>query len=259
VGLIKLPTIGHSIASLIESAIHVGRIPLLDRLRGQSNAEHFFATLPGIGPQLSHRIYEHLHIETLAELRTAVSDGRLERVPGLGRKRIEAVRSRLAQRDVKSPESQEAIREVEEDISVDELFDIDREYRQRADEGSLPMVKRTQENPHHDQWLPVLHTDRDGRHYTAMFSNTARAHQLHATRDWVVVYRDDANAHGRWTIITSQFGKLNGHRIIRGREEDCQAYYRRQDAYNRREASYAPYPELPASWDEDEGRRGVHG
>ena len=59
--LVALPTIGVSISGLIESAIRVGRIPLLDRLRGQSNAEHFFATVPGIGPQLSHRIYDHLH------------------------------------------------------------------------------------------------------------------------------------------------------------------------------------------------------
>jgi putative hydrolase len=74
-------------------------------------------------------------------------------------------------------------------------------------------------------WLPILHTERDGRHYTALYSNTARAHELNTTKDWVVIFRDDAHSHGRWTIITSQFGKLKGCRIVRGREIECEAFY----------------------------------
>ena len=35
-------------------------------------------------------------------------------------------------------------------------------------------------------WLPVLHTMRDPWHFTELFSNTARAHELHRTGDWVV-------------------------------------------------------------------------
>ena len=41
----------------------------------------------------------------------------------------------------------------------------------------------------------------------------------------VVIYRDDPDAHGRWTVITSQFGKLRGWRIVRGREDECAEYY----------------------------------
>jgi hypothetical protein len=40
-------------------------MPLLEHLRGECNAETFFAPLPGVGPKLSHRIDEHLHVETL--------------------------------------------------------------------------------------------------------------------------------------------------------------------------------------------------
>lgn len=257
-GLVALPTIGHSIASLIESSLRIGQIPLLDRLRGQSQAEHFFATLPGVGPQLSHRIHEHLHVETLAELRLAANDGRLLKVPGLGKKRVEAIQACLAHRSADNAVADLPV-DQSDTIPVDEILDIDREYRERVKAGSLAKIKPSQHNPDHEPWLPIMHTERDGRHYTAMFSNTTKAHQQNATHDWVVVFRDDTNAHGRWTVITSQFGKLKGFRIVRGREEYCQNYYRKNNAYHHREAGHPPHPELPTQWEEDEGRRGVHG
>ncbi|QDT02104.1 hypothetical protein K227x_04750 [Rubripirellula lacrimiformis] len=252
-GLVALPTIGHSIANLIESALRIERMPLLDRLRGQAKAEHFFATLPGIGPHLSHRIHEHLHLETLAELKAAAADGRLAHVPGIGRKRIEAIRACLAHR-TDQPTASVAANTTNEWISVDELLDIDREYRERANDDSLAKTGSV-----HTEKTPIVHAQRNGRHYTAMFSHTANANQQHATHDWVVVYRDDANAHGRWTIITSKFGKLKGLRIVRGREDDCQDYYRRHNAYHQPQARHAPYSELTPAWNEDERQRGVHG
>ncbi len=74
-------------------------------------------------------------------------------------------------------------------------------------------------------WLPTLHTHRGERHYTALFSNTAHAHEMRATHDWVVIYRDDHGGHGQWTVITSTMGKLTGRRIVRGREAECREFY----------------------------------
>jgi putative hydrolase len=74
-----------------------------------------------------------------------------------------------------------------------------------------------------------MHTQRGERHYTALFSNTARAHELGTTHDWVVIYRDDHDGHGQWTAITASYGALSGQRIIRGREEDCRRYYEQQE------------------------------
>ena len=68
---------------------------------------------------------------------------------------------------------------------------------------------------------------RGDRHYTALFSNTARAHEFGATHDWVVIYRDDDADHSRWTVITASYGCLRGRRIIRGRERECEAHYAR--------------------------------
>jgi hypothetical protein len=256
-GLVNLPTIGQSIAGLLESAVRIGRMPLLERLRGQSKAEHFFATLPGLGPELSHRIYEHLHIETLPELLAVAKDGRLERVPGIGGKRKEAILASLTHRGVIQQSGSASQPQV--DVPVDELLDVDSEYRRGVQEGTLMQINSPGQDSSQHASIPVMHTEREGRHYTAMFSHSARAKQHHATNDWVIIFRDDTNAHGRWTIITARFGELSGFRIVLGREEDCVTYYRQHNAYHQSTAGHSPYPELPTQWDEDEGRRGIHG
>ena len=72
-----------------------------------------------------------------------------------------------------------------------------------------------------------MHSSRDGRHYTALFSNTARAHEQGKTRDWVVLFCDNGDAEHRFTVITSEFGPLEGERIVAGREAECEKYYKR--------------------------------
>ena len=222
-GLIDLPTIGQSIANLIEQYLRLGCMPLLDRLRGEETTERLFASLPSIGPQLSHRIHDHLGIETLPELYAAALDGRLSQVPGIGHKRVQAIREvlaeRLRHRSAQSAPSQQ--RDSDRSVPVEELLDIDREYRRLADAGKLPTIAPRQFNPGSIAWLPILHTQCAGRHYTVLYSNTARAHELNTIKDWVVIYRDDAQSDGRWTVITSQFGRLRGRRIVRGREDEC--------------------------------------
>ena len=60
---------------------------------------------------------------------------------------------------------------------VAELLDVDRQYHLAAAAGTLRRITPHRFNPSHAAWLPVLHTGRGGRHYAALFSNTARAHQ----------------------------------------------------------------------------------
>ena len=73
-------------------------------------------------------------------------------------------------------------------------------------------------------WLPVLHTVRGNNHYSALFSNTARVHELGMTKDWVVIYRDDHDGAGQWTIVTARYGDWKDKRIVRGREAECATY-----------------------------------
>ncbi len=223
-GLIKLPAIGRSLAHTIEQIVRTGRFGLLERLRGDDVAEKAFATVPNIGPGLAKRIHQQLGIETLAELEAAAYDGRLAQVPGMGAKRLRGVRESLAGRFSRRPDPAQFVnrkQSVADEASVSELLDIDEEYRRLASQNKLPKIAPRRFNPTGEAWLPVLHTERDGRHYTALFSNTARAHELGTTHDWVVIYRDDEGAHGRWTVITAQYGPKKGERIVRGREGEA--------------------------------------
>lgn len=110
---------------------------------------------------------------------------------------------------------------------MDELLDVDREYRQKAAAGELPLIAPERFNPGGDRWLPVLHSRRGPRRYTALFSNTERAHRLGRTRDWVVLYAKDAGGERQYTVITSTHGALRGHRVVAGHERECRAAERR--------------------------------
>jgi len=223
-GLTELPGIGASLARTIEELVHTDHLPLLEHLRGRTQPSDVLTTVPGIGPGLARRISEELGIESLAELEVAAHDGRLARVPGFGARRLLAVRESLAGRLRRAPRFPPAPRrQPSEEPPVSELLDVDREYRSKAKRRALPRIAPRRFNPTLEAWLPVLHTQRGERHYTALYSNTARAHELGTTHDWVVVYRDDHGGDGQWTVVTARFGPLRGKRIVRGREDECQA------------------------------------
>ena len=76
-------------------------------------------------------------------------------------------------------------------------------------------------NPTGEAWLPVLHSERDGWSLTALYSNTARAHALGTTRDWVIVYYDRDGDEGQCTVVTEHAGARAGRRVVRGREDEC--------------------------------------
>lgn len=224
-GLIRLPAIGRALAHSVDQIVRTRRLPLLERLRGEDAPERSFATVPDIGPELARRIHQQLGIETLVELQAAANNGRLAAVPGMGRKRIRAVRESLAGRFQRPLKRTDIPPPGATDVPVTELLEIDLEYRRLARQQRLPRIAPRRFNPTGDAWLPVLHTQREGRHYTALYSNTARAHELGTTHDWVVIYLDDDGDHGQWTVITANYGKLRGRRIVRGRETECQNHY----------------------------------
>jgi DNA polymerase (family 10) len=220
-GLMNFPGIGLSLARTIERLAMTGRLSLLDRLRGEDKPDRLFMTVPGIGPEMAHRIHE-LGIETLEDMEVAAYDGRLAHLEGMGQKRIRAIRESLAGRFRRRPQIPEhAFRIPKEQPPVGELLDVDLEYRTRAEKGKLPRIAPRRFNPTGEAWLPVLHTERGSRHYTALYSNTARAHEFGTTRDWVIIYRDDPGGDGQWTVLTARLGPLRGQRIVRGREAEC--------------------------------------
>jgi putative hydrolase len=211
-GLKAIPGVGDSIARAIRDLVVHGRLAMLDRVRGEGDPVKVLASVPGIGPVLADRLHHDLGIETLEELEAAAHEGRLRRA-GIGHKRLEGIRDSLAQRlgRVHRPAPQHA-----RGPTVAEILDVDREYREKAEHGVLVRIAPRRFNPRRTAWLPILHTERCGRHYTALFSNTARAHRLGRTNDWVVIYWDDGAGEGRCTVISARArGGLN-RRIVRG-------------------------------------------
>ena len=109
---------------------------------------------------------------------------------------------------------------------VDILLAIDAEYREKASARLLPMMAPSRLNPEGKAWLPVLHKRYAPWHFTALFSNTERAHLLRRVYDWVVIFYEGADGTGQATVVTERRGALTGERVVRGREPECARYYR---------------------------------
>ena len=110
--------------------------------------------------------------------------------------------------------------------AVEVLLDVDREYREKARAGVLPRIAPRRFNPDREAWLPVLHSRYGPWHFTALFSNTELAHQLHRTYDWVVIFfASEEGEEGQITVVTERRGKLTGQRVVRGREPECARFY----------------------------------
>lgn len=230
-GLDALPSVGPGIAGAISEILLSGRWSQLDRLRGGAHATHLFQAVPGIGSQLAHRIQDELGVDSLEALEVAAHDGRLEHVSRIGARRASAIRAALTSmldrtRGLRrtSPSTSHA------GVSVEMLLDVDWEYRAKAQAGELPTIAPRRFNPRGESWLPVLHTRRGPWNFTALYSNTAKAHELHREHDWVVVYfYDDDHVEQQHTIVTETRGPLIGQRVVRGREAECRRLSQREE------------------------------
>jgi len=228
-GVDALPGVGAGIASAIAEMLQTGHWAQLERLRGSLDPVSLFRTVPGVGPELAQRLHNALGVDTLEALEAACHDGRVERVSGVGKRRAAAIRAGLAdilERSRLRRRQHSAAESVEPAVGL--LLDVDREYRDKAKTGELPTIAPKRFNPEAKAWLPVLHTTRGEWHFTALFSNTARAHELKRTQDWVVLYfYDDQHVEKQRTVVTESRGALAGKRVVRGREVQCRAYYGR--------------------------------
>lgn len=237
-GLVELPGVGRSIGAAIREYVATGRIALLERLEGQVSPEDLFCTVPGIGEELARDIHRRLDIESLEELEVAAHDGRLDAVPGFGPRRVAGVRDTLA--TMLSRSSRRRARQRRWDEMQDEhaaqdrptvaqLLQVDAEYRRRARDGELRRIAPRRFNPRRKAWLPVMHDKSGDWEMNVMFSNTARAHELGKTDDWVVIYFEKDGEEDQCTVVTEARGPLAGRRVIRGREAECRNHYKSRD------------------------------
>lgn len=230
--LTRLPGIGDSLAGLISQYVETGQSTLLRELETAADGGTVFDTVPGLGETLARRIAEMLDIRTLEELEQAAHDGRLGKVEGFGPERVRAVQTALAgmlsstaQRRARQRTSEESdAADAEPPVAL--LLDVDAEYRRKAAAGDLDTIAPKRFNPEGKAWLPILRTRHGVWTFTALFSNTARAHEAGKTNDWVVIYFErQGQGEEQRTVITQAQGPLAGRRVVRGREAETRHHY----------------------------------
>ncbi|MHB0877889.1 MAG: helix-hairpin-helix domain-containing protein [Anaerolineae bacterium] len=230
----RLPHIGEALARLVIEIVQTGRSGLLSELEASVSPEDSLAHVPGVEKEGAKQIVSELGITSLEELELAAHDGRLEKLEGFGPDRLRTIQLSLAgllstaarRRTVQRLEAAEWDDEgAEARPSVDQLLEVDAEYREKAEAGRLRTIAPKRFNPEGEAWLPVLDVDRDGWHYTALYSNTARAHELGTTHDWVVIYYEREGHQHQATVLTATKGPLAGKRLVRGREPESRQHY----------------------------------
>jgi len=95
---VSVKAIGESLARSIRDLIVTGRLPMLDRLRGETDHVAVLASVPGIGEAMAKRLHHDLSIDTLEELESAAHDGRLSEIEGIGPKKLAGIIDSLASR-----------------------------------------------------------------------------------------------------------------------------------------------------------------
>ena len=108
--------------------------------------------------------------------------------------------------------------------SVADILAVDRICRSNVDRR--PNIKPRRFNPGEDAVLPILHTEKNGWQFTALFSSSPTADRFAQTRDWVLICFERADQPERQvTVVTEHGGRLDGKRVIRGQENACAAHY----------------------------------
>jgi len=194
-----LPGIGPRLAHALADAVLSGRLAMLERLEGAIEPEAIspdgarHRTAAGRAPASRTRDQHARGARARGARRPARA------LEGIGARRTAGIAAALGSRLARPRGGARA----GEPPPVGELLDVDAEYRRRAKAGELAMIAPRRFNPKHEAWLPVLHAVREPRHYTALFSNTARAHQLGTTKDWVVIYLDGGKGEQQYTVVTA--------------------------------------------------------
>ena len=225
-GLEAIPHIGVRLSKVIIEVLRTARAEALERLRGEISPVEVLASLPGVGEVLAERIHHDLGIQTLEQLEVAAHDGRLAQVPGFGERRVAAIRDVLAARltrRIRGRARTTSPRAHPPEVAM--LLEEDRRYRDEAAAGRLKTIAPRRFNPDGRAWLPIRHEERGSWSFTVLYSNTALAHQLHKTHDWVVIYWESDFGSGRATVVTEWRGRMAGRRVVRGREPECEEHY----------------------------------
>ncbi|MDH3224835.1 MAG: DNA polymerase/3'-5' exonuclease PolX [Gemmatimonadota bacterium] len=95
--LTALPTIGRDLARHVEEIVATGRLAMRgdDGVTIPSTIVELLS-LEGIGPKRARALYDHLGVASLDQLGAALSSGKVEGVPGFGRRTVQTMEAALA-------------------------------------------------------------------------------------------------------------------------------------------------------------------
>ena len=222
-GLIALPHIGEGIGRSIYEYVATERMSRLEDLRDENDPEALFRTVPGIGPRLAERLHHELHINTLEALEQIIHNGKMLALPGIGKRKVAAIEASL-EKILGKPKRRALSQGKLPGVEI--LLAIDKDYREAVTADKLPKINPKRFNPKNENWLPIMHKSKSDWHFTVLFSNTALAHKLNKTHDWIIIFfYDEWHNEGQNTVVTETHGSLINKRVVRGRELECHEYY----------------------------------
>jgi Helix-hairpin-helix domain len=205
-----LPGIGAHLAFTLEKLVKEGDLRTLGPTPEQTDPRERLLSLPSVGDRLAERMQEDLGITTVDEAEQAAEEGLLAEL-GLEPRRLRGLKAALGARRSEKWNP----RPVPLEPSVAELLAVDEEFRTLLETQS---ARREQV-----LGAPVLRTKRGAWSFRATLSQSPLAHRLKQARDWVVIHFENGQDSGERIIVTETRQHLDGQRVVRGRERECQA------------------------------------
>jgi DNA polymerase/3'-5' exonuclease PolX len=206
--LAALPGVGAGLAEHLEALLTTGHFA--PRPDDEAEPGETLTSLPGVGRRTARRMMESLDVHSLEDVEEAARTGKLAEV-GVGPKRLRGILDALAVRALQS----DLVPATPDEPTVAELLTLDADYRSRIEANQ--------------RWKWVGRSEVGEWDCSVAFADTAIAHRLRRTRDWVTIHFDDGHHNGERTVVTEVRGDLCGKRVVRGREEECREHYRSQE------------------------------
>ncbi|MFP3895987.1 MAG: hypothetical protein ACLFV5_03985 [Anaerolineales bacterium] len=105
--------------------------------------------------------------------------------------------------------------------------EVDENYRKAKADGPKRIISKGF-NPQGGAWLPILHTPRREREFTALYSNTTCGHESNKPDDWAVLYfaRDGGQAtvvtetHAPWPEVQAHGARTRGYMSYKEKTAD---------------------------------------
>ncbi|MBY0231148.1 MAG: helix-hairpin-helix domain-containing protein, partial [Gemmataceae bacterium] len=184
--------------------------------------------IPGIGKSIAYAIETLLGGDprTLRPVHVPARD-QLRSLAGVGHRTAERLQDQGIDSIPGLPRLAEMRRRIEaapqDEPATEDLLSADDDFRRLAGAGVLGRAAPRAFVPGGTKWEGVYRCERGGWALALSFADTALAHRLGKTRDWVTARFQRGGASGERTIVTETRGPLAGRRVVRGREEEGQA------------------------------------